>query len=45
MRVEGLHLYTFNQVAATETWRRAWLARLRAESPGAISDASAAERP
>lgn len=27
--VEGLHLYTFNQVAATETWRQEMLARLR----------------
>lgn len=26
--VEGLHLFTFNQVAATERWRQDWLARL-----------------
>ena len=26
--VEGLHVYTFNQVAETEAWRRAWLERL-----------------
>jgi methylenetetrahydrofolate reductase (NADPH) len=26
--VEGLHVYTFNQVAETETWRRGWLERL-----------------
>lgn len=24
-RVEGLHVFTFNQVAATEDWRRHWL--------------------
>jgi methylenetetrahydrofolate reductase (NADPH) len=28
MRVSGLHLYTFNQVAETEAWRQDWLARL-----------------
>lgn len=28
MRVGGLHVYTFNQVAETERWRRDWLARL-----------------
>ena len=28
MRVEGLHLYSFNQVAPTEAWRRALLARM-----------------
>jgi len=28
MRVSGLHVYTFNQVAETEAWRRDWLARL-----------------
>lgn len=28
MRVAGLHVYTFNQVAETEAWRRDWLARL-----------------
>lgn len=27
-RVEGLHVYTFNQVAETETWRQDWLRRL-----------------
>ena len=26
--VEGLHIFTFNQVAATEQWRQEWLARL-----------------
>ncbi|UYM03921.1 methylenetetrahydrofolate reductase [Solicola gregarius] len=26
--VEGLHIFTFNQVAATEQWRRQWAARL-----------------
>lgn len=29
MLVEGLHLYTFNQVAETEAWRQEWLGRLR----------------
>jgi methylenetetrahydrofolate reductase (NADPH) len=28
MRVQGLHLFTFNQVAETETWRHQQLARL-----------------
>jgi methylenetetrahydrofolate reductase (NADPH) len=28
-RVEGLHLFTFNQVQQTEQWRRALLARLK----------------
>lgn len=28
--VTGLHVYTFNQVAETEAWRRAYLDRLRA---------------
>lgn len=28
MRVTGLHLYTFNQVAETEAWRQDWLQRL-----------------
>lgn len=27
-RVEGLHVYTFNQVAETEAWRKDWLRRL-----------------
>jgi methylenetetrahydrofolate reductase (NADPH) len=27
MRVDGLHIYTFNQVATTESWRRQYLAR------------------
>lgn len=26
--IEGLHIYTFNQVAETECWRRQWMARL-----------------
>ena len=26
--VDGLHVFTFNQIAATEQWRRAWLDRL-----------------
>ena len=26
--VAGLHLFTFNQIAETERWRRAWLERL-----------------
>lgn len=26
----GLHMYTFNEVAATESWRQRWLARLEA---------------
>ena len=30
MRVTGLHVYTFNQVAETEAWRRAYLDRLMA---------------
>ncbi len=29
--VAGIHLYTFNQVAATEAWRRQYLARLATE--------------
>jgi len=28
--VTGLHVYTFNQVAETEAWRRAYLDRLMA---------------
>lgn len=28
MRVAGLHVYTFNQVAETEAWRQDWLSRL-----------------
>lgn len=28
--VAGLHVYTFNQVAETETWRSAWIAQLEA---------------
>ncbi len=31
MRVSGLHVYTFNQVAETEAWRQGWLARLMRE--------------
>jgi methylenetetrahydrofolate reductase (NADPH) len=31
LRLQGLHLYTFNDVAATEQWRRNTLAQLRAE--------------
>jgi methylenetetrahydrofolate reductase (NADPH) len=27
-KVDGLHVYTFNQVAETEEWRRGWLRRL-----------------
>jgi methylenetetrahydrofolate reductase (NADH) len=27
-KVEGLHVYTFNQVAETEAWRKDWLRRL-----------------
>jgi methylenetetrahydrofolate reductase (NADPH) len=27
-RLHGFHLFTFNEVAATEAWRQAWLARL-----------------
>lgn len=30
-RVTGLHLYTFNQVAATETWRQDYLDRINAK--------------
>jgi methylenetetrahydrofolate reductase (NADPH) len=30
-RVEGLHVYTFNQVAETEAWRQDWLRRLGKE--------------
>jgi len=30
-RVTGIHLYTFNQVAATERWRREFLERLGAD--------------
>ncbi len=32
MRVDGLHLYTFNQVGPTEAWRQDALARLRGAS-------------
>ncbi len=28
--LQGFHLFTFNEVARTEAWRRAWLARLSA---------------
>jgi len=28
-KVDGLHVYTFNQVAETEEWRRDWLRRLQ----------------
>lgn len=31
--VRGLHLYTFNQIAATAAWRAALLARLRPDPP------------
>jgi methylenetetrahydrofolate reductase (NADPH) len=31
-KVTGLHLYTFNEVARTERWRRSMLARLSDES-------------
>ena len=31
MLVEGLHVFTFNQVAATEAWRRGLLERLTAK--------------
>ena len=31
MLVEGLHVFTFNQVAATEEWRRGLLERLTAK--------------
>ncbi len=33
MGVAGLHLFTFNQVAETEAWRRDQLARLGADLP------------
>ncbi|MGH3354638.1 MAG: methylenetetrahydrofolate reductase [Nocardioidaceae bacterium] len=36
-RVEGLHLFTFNQVAATEAWRRDLTARLGAGMMDAAS--------
>jgi methylenetetrahydrofolate reductase (NADPH) len=29
--IDGIHLYTFNQVAATEAWRRPWVEALRAD--------------
>jgi methylenetetrahydrofolate reductase (NADH) len=32
-RVEGLHLFTFNQVQQTEQWRQALLARTRSPAP------------
>lgn len=41
--VDGLHVFTFNQIAATEQWRRAWLDRvggpdvLGGSLPGEIS--------
>jgi methylenetetrahydrofolate reductase (NADPH) len=31
LRLQGLHIYTFNDVATAEQWRRATLARLRGE--------------
>ena len=31
--VDGLHIFTFNQVRQTETWRRALLDRLSAHIP------------
>jgi methylenetetrahydrofolate reductase (NADPH) len=31
--VEGLHLFTFNQVAETHTWRQNLLAELDSHSP------------
>jgi methylenetetrahydrofolate reductase (NADPH) len=34
MLVEGLHVFTFNQVAATEDWRRQLLGRLTAGTKG-----------
>ncbi|MGB7448473.1 MAG: methylenetetrahydrofolate reductase [Ornithinimicrobium sp.] len=39
-RVTGMHLYTFNQVAATERWRREYLERLGAglKQPMATAD-------
>ena len=33
-RIEGVHIYTFNQVATTEEWRRRYLARLEAAGAG-----------
>jgi methylenetetrahydrofolate reductase (NADPH) len=30
-RVDGLHVYTFNQLAETEEWRQGWLRRLGTE--------------
>ncbi|MGI8531267.1 MAG: methylenetetrahydrofolate reductase [Geodermatophilaceae bacterium] len=36
--VEGLHVYTFNQVAETEAWRQDLVARLRQEAPGRHQD-------
>ncbi len=32
-QVEGLHVFTFNQIAETEAWRRDFLARLKAPAP------------
>jgi methylenetetrahydrofolate reductase (NADPH) len=32
--LQGLHLFTFNEVARTEAWRQAWLARLWDAGPG-----------
>jgi methylenetetrahydrofolate reductase (NADPH) len=31
--LQGLHLFTFNEVARTEAWRQAWLARLPDAGP------------
>ncbi len=31
--VDGLHVFTFNQIAETEAWRRDFLARLKAPAP------------
>ncbi len=35
--VEGLHLFTFNQVQQTEEWRRALLARVTGQSGGNVA--------
>ena len=36
MLVAGVHLYTFNQVASTESWRRHYLAGLTTQAPSAV---------
>lgn len=43
-RPAGLHLYTFNEVAKTERWRRGWLERLGEEANSSIASSSHSAR-